>query len=551
MQNQVREATGLMSVPVDRVAKSESVVRPMDNDEFVTRHVEEILNLLRLISDSNGSVGTNFQRPPVEVLLHRKRLQLSKEHYKLPKFPSAWTGENLITYLRRLTSRDFAAPEYSGANINGLVPSIVKDLLRITNPLTIHAHSVEAYNIAIAYFIRLRDLLTARELFAQLNNESDLTPNTDTFNLLILSSRHRYSRKYHANQHPLEFIRSLLQKMAHQGIPLDSQTWNGVLLCTPTPDAKSHILQEMQQRSVPLSRRGLAEVMRDVIKISGAQQAMHFLQKQQVYSVTVDCINLIVGQLAAERKYHQVWHVLDYSERHWNLYPNTSTLNIILEALAPRVRFDWMLGVFGGMMHRWSVQPDATSYRHLFQVACRRNYHRRYFSIIQMVYAQYCINSDPNVVDPQMGYLVRYAKSKASFYKSVVGITNQTLTLDPTPTPHHSTLWTKAIQVLKWDSCPIVHYTAKTCSPEYRKMASYLIGFDPLLLNPSRPDHQKHYHRFYAKRYKSQWKRHTTRMRERSQQAQRQIDSVRRDQVAAQGPYQHYLAQLKHEKIIE
>lgn len=550
MQNQVREATGLMSVPVERLEKCERG-RALDNDESVIVCVEEILDLLKMIADSNGSVGADFQRPPVEVLLHRKRLQLSKEHYRLPKFPSVWTDESLVAYLRRLTSRDFASPEYSGANINGLVPSIVKDLLRITNPLTIHAHSVEAYNIAIAYFIRLRDLLTARELFTQLTNESDLTANTDTFNLLILSSRHRYTPKYHANQHPLEFIRGLLRKMALQGVPLDSQTWNSVLLCTPTPDAKSLILQEMQQRSIPLSRRGLAEVMKDVIKISGAQQALHFLQKQQVYSVTVDCVNLIVRQLALERQYRQVWYVLDYSERHWNLFPNTSTLNIILEALAPRLRLDWMFGVFGGMVHRWSVQPDATSYRHLFQVACRRNFHRRYFSILQMIYAKYCTNVPPHVVDPEMNYLVRYAKSKATFYKSIVCITNQTLNLDPTPTQHHMNLWINAIQTLKWDTYPTVHYTTKNSSPEYRKIASYLIGFDPLLLNPVRPDHQKHYHRFYAKRYKSQWKRHTAHMREKTQTIQRQIDSNRRNQVSSTGPYQHYLSQLKRENVIE
>lgn len=556
MENSVRESTGLPRLP----PISSSINVYVKNDHSVKSMVQGVVDLLIKISETNGEIPVDFSNPPIEVILYKK-LKISSQHHKLPPFPEEpWNAERLESYLRHLTARDFHSSELSSANINGLVPSLVKDILRITNPLTLHAHSVGAYNTAIAYFIRIRDLKTARGLFHQLLDESEHSPNTDTFNIMLLSARHRL--KNHTNQrnerhqHPLLFINSILKIMLETGVPLDSQTWNIILLCTPTPDAKSIVLREMQSRSVPLSRRGLATVIKDVIDISGPEQAMEFLQKQKVYSVTMDCIHLIVARLISNRKINKAWKILDYAYDHWNLYPTTTTLNIILEGLVPRGRLDWMFGAWGGMVNRWSVQPDAISYRHLFEVACKRNFHRQYFTIIELIYAKYCTETRCNSfksIDPQMEYLIRHCQARATFYRDVVNITDKTLNLSPPTelTPTQQSSWESALTALQWKEIPKLHYKTRTTpSQKTCSVASYLIGFDPVLLNPDRPDHPKHYHRFYGKRYKSKWKRFVNERRETSQHEQHVKDAGRRKSMLHLGPYEHFLNQLKDQGVI-
>ena len=316
MINDLRQAQGLQprqrnsSYMTKSIRKRNGVL-----ESRVIRQVQyvlHILNRMKYLSNHTTNIAPLAGLKSIETILYQK-YTTSKV---LPKYPSTWIKESLTQYISKLVSRRYADSEISSPV--GVVANILRDLLRHNNPLTRRCLTIEAFNLAIAYFLRLRDLKSARELFEEIAL-TDVAYNTDTFNILFLSARHRFSKGYEWNESPIHFISRHLKFMHQHSVPTNVDTWNIILISAPSGTAKGLILKDMQRRNITLSRRGLSCILEDIVSLLGPDQAMVYLRSQKLYTVTIECVNVIVRELTRSGDFARAWRFLNFQLKEWNL----------------------------------------------------------------------------------------------------------------------------------------------------------------------------------------------------------------------------------------
>ncbi|CAN6665580.1 hypothetical protein TRVA0_037S00562 [Trichomonascus vanleenenianus] len=411
---------------------------------------------------------------------------------KLPEPPrNGWTIGNLTEYVHLLTQKLYIEGP-------GAVDTTLNDIFNDNS--TYDYHTTEAYNMAIAFFLRTRNLKQARRLYEQMCLHSKAAPSRETFHLLLLSSRHRYNPGYTWYQHPAKFALEVVRSMVDRNITANSETWSIVMQAIPRLEPKLHFLSEMQSRRVPLTIRGGAEVTQDMIELLGPDRAMDQLTKTPKGFVTIECLNLVMHNLAMNKHRNRAWRYLTYGLERFGLHPTTTTMNMLLETFVSKLRLDWMFGVMAFLGSEYGCRPNGRTYMLLFEAAVKqKRFHENKFAVLELILAR--MHRD-GCFHHRMKYLLHVAQCQRRFYADVVKVL-------PTQSPDfasvaytstHEAEWQRLLQGLKWPrhTARLVYKPGSVAD----SCASYLLGFTASKLAP----HNTHAaHQFYKARHKQQW----------------------------------------------
>lgn len=217
-------------------------------------------------------------------------------------------------------------------------------------------------------------------------------------------------------QNPLEFAISQLKTMAKLGIPANAETWNIILGSAIGPAAKSVVLQQMVELSIPLSQSGQASVLSDIGDFMGPHKAIELILSDiSTYLVTPETINVIVARLidvptssnilaswdfvkmfsikrdSPITSHNKINNVAQTSKDIDGISPHnrnkddgpiqndfiatTSTLNVFVKKFGRIGRLDWIIGIISGFKEHWNVNPDIDTWVYVLESVVRSAHH--------------------------------------------------------------------------------------------------------------------------------------------------------------------------------
>ncbi|ANB13935.1 Aep3p [Sugiyamaella lignohabitans] len=525
----------------ERQKKKEKEHRQLSRQTQINASPTYIQSIIEVLT----SMRTALTSSNNEMVLERKFT--SKP---LPKFPTQWSREGLVAYLQQLTQYQHTNSKYSSPN--GLISSIVKDLLRVNNPSTMNHLSTEAFNIGISYHARISDIRSCRQLFQDMLS-SGISVNTDTYNILLMSCRYRLGNvNDNWKVHPLRVVDGFLKQMRSKGIPANIDTWNIVLGTVPEGSNKSRVLTEMSKKNVPLSRRGLATCVGDIVQQVGPKLAMVYLDKQlEKYNVGIDTVNTIISGLLNDDKLKAdkagikftpsvetvdvAWKYLHYAISKWDLTPSTSVLNTFGRFFAANGKLDWFIGLYSAMVSHpeWNIQPNCITYQYLLEAAVRVPFHPYKYEMVETINR---ISYKVPRTKQYQNWLLR-AKTQFDYYNSLNLLSKNTFSMNRHATPETTQNFVQAQHILKWAD--------QTFKPDYTNVLPRLQIAKLLNLFPSDiPAEETQQHTRQSRRVYSQ----TTKQFRATTSTQ---ETATKQRLIRKGPYQKYIDDLEEEGLIE
>lgn len=284
----------------------------------------------------------------------------------LPRIPEAWTRDSLTQFVREITKWRYVGDQRLSDPV-GLISLVVRDIMRPTNERTINSLNPVAFNFAIEYFVRIRDLEQARQMVINMKS-SLIIPNSDTMHHFLRSQAE--APAIMRGGHPCLRTISVLNEMKRYSLPASSLTWNLVLQGSPMGFGKSLVLEEMTKRSIPLDGRSLAMCLDIVCSRHGLERALEYALDQG-RGLPVEAAILLVTKLLQNRRESTLqrarlaFKFLKHAIELQGVSPDLRLLNSMLESTWSFRRLEWQLGLVGYFKTEYGVDPDPETWEHI------------------------------------------------------------------------------------------------------------------------------------------------------------------------------------------
>lgn len=303
---------------------------------------------------------------PTEARSENSEFLGYRSQKSLPAIPGVWSKQSLTHFIHEITKWRYVGAQRL-TDPAGLISIVVRDVLRPTNERTVDSLNTSAFNLAIEYFVRIRDLEQARQMVSNMNAVF-IKPTPDTMHHFLRSQAMAPATLIGGN--PCLRTISVLNEMKRHSLPANSLTWNLVLQGSPMGFGKSLVLEEMTKRQIPLDGRSLAMCLDIVCTSHGLERALEYALDQGK-KLPPEAVILLVTKLLQNRqepilqRAQMAFKFLSHAVNVQDMKPDVSLLNAMLKSTWGFRRLDWHIGLVGYFKRQHGISPDPETWEHM------------------------------------------------------------------------------------------------------------------------------------------------------------------------------------------
>ncbi len=369
----------------------------------------------------------------------------------IPPIPQEWKSiKQFEHYIYQLTHTTYM--NKAASSIHGKVPHLLRSLFSLENSETAPFRSTQSYNSAIYFFQRKgKDIASAREFFQQIRKDG-LTPNTVSYNTMLLSLR-LYSSSLHSRQ-PLEIVLHFLSLMKRHNVKADLYTWTLIFGILPGKYAQAILIKVMEYNEIPILPALITLLITEEKKHLPATKLMSIAETQFGEMLSIGTVNEVTDAILEEKRYLEAWKfVLRVAKKDKKLYPKTSTLFMFAKVFAKIERPDLILGCYWYLNEHYGVRLNVRIYHQLIKAAVKTGFHRNWRTVIRMLYAKLMQDTNNTSIYPPILYWLERARIRAKILdKNTKTKYDETLHLSNVMNEEETKLWREIKDNLKWTS---------------------------------------------------------------------------------------------------
>lgn len=368
------------------------------NPENISQAYEEIQSAVAKAAESSSTARELFDQLQLSISGTPVTLPSSTITYiKSPtppiSEPDKWNKITFDNYVNRLTKHgkvDFRNRlSKSSTRTSETYVEHVRSRLNalFEDPKLYEAISVDAFEKAVAYFIKTGQIKDARRLFVGMDMIG-LTMRTQTFNIML-----RGAAKIH-DLHNYSFLLSMMLKRGH--LP-DAETWLAFLSTLTDFHVQVHVIAAMRKKGL-LRRRWAVQILcRELASLetewsimkrqSHADFILHMDQRYGPHWLTPDCANRIFHQLALHGFFSRCCAFAVFMSSRL-IAPNKLSLQTVISRCRILGNFEaamLTLKVFRDL----GVEPCSKTYHHLFYLALDKHW----YSSARVIWRYACLNN--------------------------------------------------------------------------------------------------------------------------------------------------------------
>jgi hypothetical protein len=309
---------------------------------------------------------------------------------KYPR-PTSWTPRSFLDFAYELTNMNMPGPLhrmlYKGRETHvDAVSNVLRELFQ--EPDCFPVISREAFNVALVYFMKTRQLNDLRRFFMQMER-MHIQPDVETFNIMLQGA---------AAQDDIHNFHYILHMMLRYYIVPNGATWLAFMAANRDIRIKLEILHEMRER----------RLLTHIRVIQGlCEQLAHFdaktsLERDEGHEEFINRMDSRYGPkwLNLESG-HQILHVLSSRgliSRCWefmrfmesrSVLPESESVAIVLQSCQYTKNMNGAIEFMRDLPACIPPELDSNVYSHLFQLAMEL----KAFNVARVVWRYACLNA--------------------------------------------------------------------------------------------------------------------------------------------------------------